>query len=323
MADFRSPGVVAVGASAGGVQALTEFVAHLPADFPYAVLVVLHMPDNGTSALSHILHRSGPLPAYSAVDGAPLRAGTVCTAEPGHHLLEGDGIVVVGTGPTESSHRPSINALFRSVALHSGPRGVAVLLSGVGDDGVDGLTAVQARGGVTIAQQARDALYPSLPNHAVETVGVDLVLTVAEMGPVLAAMGDRDRPDAVVAPADDRLVRENHIATGRIDADIEGDRIGRPSGYVCPDCGGALLQVGDDHRYRCRIGHAWTGAALLDAYDADVDRALSVALRSLHDRAHLAAAMALTGKPEHLQNRYRRTAREARRAADVLRSALR
>src|SRR3954470_15956192 len=128
-------GVVAVGASAGGVEALTEFAAGLPRDLPFAVLMVLHMPAGAPSALARIVDRCGPFPAVPANDKASIEPGLIYVAVPDRHLLVDDHRVVLSDGPTENSYRPAINALFRSVALNFGSRAVGVLLSGVLDDG--------------------------------------------------------------------------------------------------------------------------------------------------------------------------------------------
>ncbi|MGH3967188.1 MAG: chemotaxis protein CheB, partial [Mycobacterium sp.] len=115
--DKTKLSVVAVGASAGGVEALTHFAAGLRPDLPYAVLVALHMPAGAPSVLARIMDRSGPLPAVQAVHGAPVEAGTIYVAIPNHHLMVYDHRLVLSEGPTENSHRPAVNALFRSVAL--------------------------------------------------------------------------------------------------------------------------------------------------------------------------------------------------------------
>src|SRR5438309_7018145 len=142
--ESNTPNVVAVGASAGGVEALTRFAAGLPADLPYAVLVTLHLPSGAPSVLARILDRNGPLPAEPAIDGVPLEPGTIRVAVPDRHLLVYDHRIVLSQGPTEDGHRPAINALFRSVALSIGRRAVSVLLSGVLDDGALGSAAIRS-----------------------------------------------------------------------------------------------------------------------------------------------------------------------------------
>ena len=112
-------GVIAIGASAGGVEALKQLAAGLPPELPYAVLVALHMAAASPSVLAAIVDRSGPLPATPAVDGEPLRAGHVYVAVPDRHLLVSDHRIVVSRGPTEDGHRPAINPLLRSAAVVS------------------------------------------------------------------------------------------------------------------------------------------------------------------------------------------------------------
>ena len=129
-ANNEPRGIVAVGASASGVEALTNMAAGMPRDFPFAVVVVLHMPPGAPSVLAKILDRSGPLPACSAVNGMRLKPGQIHVAVPDHHLLIEDHRAVLSAGPTENRYRPAINALFRSAALAYGPRAIGLLLSG-------------------------------------------------------------------------------------------------------------------------------------------------------------------------------------------------
>lgn len=111
-------GVVAVGASADGVEALTKFASRLQVDLPYAILVALHMPANAPSVLARIIDRSGPLPATSAAHGAELEPGLIYVGVPNHHLLVDDHRVALSDGPTEKGYRPAIDALAAGVVDH-------------------------------------------------------------------------------------------------------------------------------------------------------------------------------------------------------------
>src|SRR5438445_13129901 len=133
--------IVVIGASAGGVEALTTLVGRLPARLPAAVFVVLHVPSHGRSLLAQILRRHANLTVASARDGDPVTPGHISVAPTDHHLMVSDGRVRVLQGPRENGHRPAIDVLFRSAASSYGPRVVGVLLSGVPDDGTSGLAA--------------------------------------------------------------------------------------------------------------------------------------------------------------------------------------
>ncbi len=203
--------VIVVGASAGGVEALDRLVAALPDDLPASLFVVLHVPPTGRSALPDILRRHCRLPVAHAIDGEAVKPGQVYVAPPDQHLLVADGQVRLGRGARENGHRPAIDPLFRSAAREYGPRVVGVVLSGVLDDGTAGLAAVKAGGGVAIVQEPADAMYPAMPQHALENVAVDHVLAAGE-----------------IAAALDRLAREPARGPGRPDRGSSGARPARP-----------------------------------------------------------------------------------------------
>jgi two-component system chemotaxis response regulator CheB len=319
--SHQPPGVVAVGASAGGVEALGHFAAGLPTKFPFAVAVVLHMPAGAPSVLAHILDRSGPLPAESAADGARMEAGRIYVARPGEHLLIDDGHIVRSDGPTENGHRPAINALFRSAALAYGQRAFGLLLSGVLDDGVLGLAAIRSRGGTAIVQEPSDALFSSLPSNAIHAGEFDLRAPASEMGRMLMEMANRkiDEPER---ERDPQMELENRMAMGRrFVTSVDSEQLGSPSGYTCPDCNGSLQTVGDEN-FRCHVGHAWTPASLLYARDREVENALWIALRSLQEKATLARRMAEHAGNGELHRRYTSLADETQRAATVLSTRL-
>jgi len=311
-------GVVAVGASAGGVEALTAFASRLPSDLPYAVLVALHMPASAPSVLAGILDRSGPLPAVSASHGAKMEAKKIYVAVPDRHLLMEDHRLVLSEGPTENGYRPAINALFRSVALTLGHSAIGVVLSGVLDDGVAGAAAIRARGGTTIAQLPEDALFSAMPQNALGAGVIDHKAAATEIGPLLAQLAGRKLEERVMEP-DARMELENLIAMGgRFSTEFDGEALGPHSGYICPDCNGSLMIVTEDNGFRCRVGHAWTGEALLKARDDEVEQALWIALRSLQEKARLSRKMADTISPGSLHRRYTQAADEAERAMSVL-----
>jgi two-component system chemotaxis response regulator CheB len=286
--------VIAVGASAGGVESLRALVAGLPPDHPASVLVVLHVPRDAPSALPSILNRSGPLPAATAVDGEPLRPGRIYVAPNDHHLLLLDGHLRLSHGPAENSHRPAIDPLFRSVARAAGSRAIGVVLSGSRDDGAAGLASIVARGGTAVVQDPAEALYPSMPRAALTQAPTPHVAPAAKLGGLLAELTAMPLPDDVPLPADKLLDAE--VAMSDL-ASITTDEFAPPAGFGCPACGGGLFQIDDGPvpRYRCRIGHAWSPESLLDEQALALEGALWMALRALEEKSELSRRMATNG----------------------------
>jgi two-component system chemotaxis response regulator CheB len=317
--------VVVVGASAGGVEALTRLTTSLPDDLSAAVVVVLHLPATGTSALPEILCRHGPLPAAHVKDGEPVQPGRIYVAPPDHHVLLRTGHLRLSRGPRENGHRPAIDPLFRSAAREYATGVIGVVLSGALDDGTAGLLAIKSRGGVAVVQDPADALYPGMPGNALEHVQVDHVAAAASMGQLLVGLiADRLEPPPDPAPSEMRA--EVAMEGFSLEA-MEGAHPGQPSGFSCPDCNGVLWQIRDGglERYRCRVGHAWSPESLLTQQSEALEAALWVALRSLEERAALARRLA---EPAHQRGhsitatRFEEQAAEAQQAARLVRDLL-
>jgi two-component system chemotaxis response regulator CheB len=286
--------VIAIGASAGGVEALRALFGGLPPDYPGAVLVVLHLPRDAPSALPSILDRSGPLSAATAVDGEKLRPGHIHVAASDHHLLVLDGHIRLSRGPAENGHRPAIDPLFRSVARALGPRAVGVVLSGSRDDGAAGLASIVGRGGTAVVQDPADALYPSMPRAALAQAPTEHVAPAAKLGGLLAGITAMELPADLPVP-DDKLL-DKEVAVADLAA-ITTDEFAPPSGFGCPSCNGGLFQIDDGPvpRYRCRVGHAWSLESLLDEQALALESALWMALRALEEKSALSRRMAMTG----------------------------
>jgi two-component system chemotaxis response regulator CheB len=292
--DAVPPGaLVVIGASAGGVEALRALVAGLLPDLDAAVLVVLHIPRTGPSALAKILGRTGPLPCASAVDGESLESGRIYVAPADHHLLVLEGRIRLSHGPAENGHRPAVDPLFRSAARLFGNRTVAVVLSGARDDGTAGAATVAARGGRVLVQDPDDALHASMPRSVIEHVGADRICPAAKLGPVVAevvaALGEKPANPGSASNADAKLAAlETAMANME---DLTSDVMAlRPAGLACPSCHGALFELPGEPmpRYRCWVGHAWSPQSLLDEQAAAFEGALWMALRSLEEKASLA-----------------------------------
>ena len=293
--DERTTGhdIVVVGASAGGVEALRTLVSRLPQDLPAAVFVVLHVPAIATSVLPSILERAGDLPAAHAQDGAEIERGRIYIAPPDHHLMIQPGFMRVRRGPKENGYRPAIDPMFRTAAATYGSRVVGVILSGVLDDGTAGLATVKTHGGRALVQDPESALYPMMPQSALQAAEPDLVAPPEELAEVIVALAHEAVP-ATMAPTDDPLLNEEeYIEIDRAASDQP--QAGSPSGFVCPDCGGALWESEEDSgllRFRCRTGHGYSIETLAAEQTETVESALWAALRALEERAAMARRMA-------------------------------
>ena len=179
--------LIAIGASAGGVEALTSLVAELPADLPAAIVVVLHRSPDVPSRLANILARAGPLPAMEARDGDLLQPGFILVAPPGYHLVISHGRAKLLDRPRVNWVKP-IDALFQSCAHEYGPRLVAVILTGLLYDGSAGLIPVRKAGGVAVVQDPQDAAHASMPQSALDTAGADYCVPLSELAPLLVKL---------------------------------------------------------------------------------------------------------------------------------------
>jgi two-component system chemotaxis response regulator CheB len=180
--------VVAIGSSAGGVEALHVVASALPTGFPATVLVVQHMDPRHKSMLAGLLARRCRLPVRQAVRGEPAVVGTVYIAPPDAHLIVRAGHLALTESELVNYSRPSIDLLFESVADAYGDRAIGVILSGSGVDGADGIRAIKGKGGTTIAQDPATAAHAGMPQAARATGCVDFILPLGEIGPALVSL---------------------------------------------------------------------------------------------------------------------------------------
>jgi two-component system, chemotaxis family, protein-glutamate methylesterase/glutaminase len=192
----RSRDIVVVGASAGGVEALSTLMAGLPPDLPATVFVVLHLM-GGRSMLAPILSRSGPLPATAAVEGERFARSHIYVAPPGTHMVIERGVIHLTHTPPEKGCRPAIDPLFRSAARVYGPRVIGVVLSGLLHDGSEGLSAVKEAGGLAVVQDPDDAKFAAMPTAAIAAADVDRVAPVDRIAAVLEDLVNEPIPVGV------------------------------------------------------------------------------------------------------------------------------
>jgi two-component system chemotaxis response regulator CheB len=182
--------VVAVGTSTGGTEALRVLLMTLPLDAP-GFVVVQHMPEVFTAGFAERLNQLCAVDVKEAKDGDRVRPGCVLIA-PGnrHTMIVRNGAqyaVRVVDGPLVARHRPSVDVLFRSVAQAAGANAVGVIMTGMGDDGADGLLEMKKAGAATIAQDETTSVVFGMPKAAVERGAVDEVLPLTKIGDAILA----------------------------------------------------------------------------------------------------------------------------------------
>ncbi len=269
--------IIVIGASQGGVQALRQLLAGLPADFPASILIVQHI-GAAESILPVILADASPLKAAFAVQGEPLVEGRVYVAPPDHHLLVNDGRVELTRGPRENWARPAIDPLFRSAARFHGEDAVGIVLTGGLNDGTSGLYEIKRQGGIAVVQTPREAQAPDMPQSALDNVPVDYCLPIAEMPRLLVRLAAQ--PSAPTSSfRGERAMQQPLI---------------RPSAQTCPECGGAMREetMSTLTRFRCHIGHVMTAEVLARSQFDELENSISTIVRTLNERAGLCRDLA-------------------------------
>jgi two-component system, chemotaxis family, protein-glutamate methylesterase/glutaminase len=190
--------IVAIGISTGGPNALQYLFSQLPADFPGCILVVQHMPEGFTEMFARRLDECSAIEVKEAQSGDLLLAGRALVCPGNRHLkvrrMEHGNVAILVDQPRVNGHRPSANVLFHSVAQEFGSSAIGVLMTGMGDDGADGMGAIQAAGGMTIAQSPDTCIVDSMPRSAIERGFAGRVVSLSSLSSYLQAKCIAERP---------------------------------------------------------------------------------------------------------------------------------
>lgn len=312
--------IIVIGASVGGVDAISRLVAELPADLDAAVFVVLHIGAH-KSELPALLNHRGTLRASHPCNGEAIRRGRLYVAPPDHHMVVEHGMIRLTKGPRENWARPAVDPLFRSAARAYGADVIGIILTGGLNDGTAGLFEIKQSGGITIVQDPGDAADPGMPRSALQHVAVDHCLRLDEIPPLLKRLVAGPRSGVGMAG---EAHAEVEAGSGQMTAEY---RLDEPVAVTCPDCGGALrkTQLGTLTQFRCHIGHVYTAEVMVAAQFAAMEWALEAAMRSLSERGELCRQMAdrsRDGDDADQATRWAGAMREARDRTGVLRQLL-
>lgn len=188
MAGFE---LVVVASSAGGVRALTDLVSDLPADFALTIVIVQHVDPRHRSLLADILARRSRLPVEQVVDDTRMVPGTVYIAPPGAHVLvDAERTLSLSHAELVNFVRPSADLLFESAAASFTDGVIAVVLTGTGEDGANGVRAIHKMGGTVVVQDEGSSAFFGMPGAAIATGAVDFVLPLDEIASALVTLSN-------------------------------------------------------------------------------------------------------------------------------------
>jgi two-component system chemotaxis response regulator CheB len=301
--------VIAIGASAGGLEVLLGLVSELPVDLPASLFVVMHRAPGAPDLLPELLSERGRLPARHPLHDERIANGNIYVAPPDNQLLLRQGSIEVVRGPKENGHRPAVDAMFRSASAAYGSRVIGVVLSGYQDCGTAGMMSIKARGGVSVVQSPDSARAPDMPRSVIERVAVDHVVHPRELPALLTQLafqrpGSGRQPEALVGQ-------------------LEGTLPGEPAEVVCPLCQGVLTQSrpGKFEHFRCHVGHTFSMESLVREQSEGMERALWAAVRALEESATLSRRLAGSEKGD-LRVRFQEKASTQAEQANMIRQIL-
>ena len=292
---------IAIGASAGGINAITELISQLPAGLNAAVLIVFHL---SKVAMPEIFverfRKETRLACKIAIDNDKIEPGTIYLGAPGSHLLIKGDRIKLGHGPEENRFRPSIDVLFRSVAASHGERSIGIILTGFLNDGTVGMNAIRQSGGYTIVQDPNEAEYPDMPLSVLETMETDHCISLKKMGETILEIINNAKIKGVIPP--ENLVKESQLSEKAATSIDNVSQLGQKSVYACPDCGGSLWRIDQPAlHYRCHIGHSYSEKDLLFKQAESIEHTLWVSVRMMEERKVLLLRNSKTYSDKGLQ----------------------
>jgi two-component system chemotaxis response regulator CheB len=283
--------IFAIAGSAGAISAVQTLVSLLNPTFPGSIFVVIHTGVGSPMYLADIFSNAGLLRAKYAEDAERFLPGRIYIAPPDFHLLIEQRVMRLSKGPRENAHRPSADALFRSIAENHGPDSVGVVLSGYLSDGALGLVEMKRKGGIVVVQEPSDARAPDMPYSAILKDSPDHVLPITDIPVIMArlAEGTTGGSGRIIHKESDRKLVAREKRTSE-----EGWPLEHGSIYTCPECGGALWELIDDSilHFRCHVGHAYASDDFAASQYEKVEQAMWTAVRALEEQASFAKRMA-------------------------------
>ncbi|HET7525536.1 MAG TPA: chemotaxis protein CheB [Burkholderiaceae bacterium] len=192
--DAKRTRIVGLGASAGGLEPLEQFLANVPASSGLAYVVVQHMDPTHKAMLGELLQRATPMPVHEVVDAQPVEANAVYVIPPNAEITVSGGVLRLAVPEQPRGQRLPIDVLFSSLARELGDHAIGVVLSGMGSDGTQGLQAIRTQGGLTLVQEPESAQFDSMPKSAINAGCADIIARPDEMPERILMVTGRQPP---------------------------------------------------------------------------------------------------------------------------------
>lgn len=297
--------IITIGASAGGIAAVSKLVAGFKKEFDAAVFVVIHISRNSlTEIILGQIQKQTELKCILPADGEEIQNGCIYLAPANHHMMLERGKISVKKGAFENHWRPSIDVLFRSAAAAYDSCVTGIILTGLLDDGTSGMSAIKRSGGTCMVQDPEEAEFPDMPESVLKNMNVDFKVSIHEMGYILSDLFSRSTCDTSEVPKDVKLEAEISL---RMSSNLEDlEKLGPLSPLTCPDCGGILVKVENDQisRYRCYTGHSFTERVLEEEQIKGLEESVWTAIRMMEERKNLLKSISVL----HEETRAEKTA---------------
>lgn len=280
--------IIVIGASAGGFDAIKRIIQDLPSNFQPPIFIVWHTGAEVQGVMPGVLNKLNTIPVAYATHNEEIQLNHIYVAPADKHLLIERGVIRLTYGPKENHFRPAVDPLFRSAAYSYGSRVVGVVLSGGLDDGTAGLWRIKNNGGIAIIQDPVDAEVPSMPQSVLREVAVDYCAPAYEIGELLTKISKNGVIKNSITK-DIKTELEIRAATGDKTAARESFTMGELSPLTCPECNGVLAKIteGQNSRFRCHTGHAFSAETLLSILHQRVENDLYTALAGMDESIHL------------------------------------
>lgn len=284
--------IIVVGASAGGLAAVEKLLASTPNSIDAAMFIVVHLSKNARQDnIRKILNRDSNWPIILPKDGTKIEVGKAYLAPIDCHLMLSQGEIKVSGGAMENHYRPSIDVLFRTAAAAYSSCVIGIILSGLLDDGASGMAAIKSAGGICIVQDPEEADYAEMAVNVLKQTEVDYQVPLADIGYILSDIASRG--DCLPATIPERLKHEAQITMRMASNYADTDKLGSPTMFTCPDCGGMLTKMSEEGipRYRCYTGHVFNEQFLEEQYLQKTEETLWVAMRMMEERKNFLGSL--------------------------------